>query len=104
MPFMDADYLFDHRVQVELPRLIEDVQKSVAVDNPDDDAEDPVDDERDPKKYWDSYHFDIPDSVDMVREILYRMPPRAGNRWFKVRFKSSISLPNFQVVNKLMLF
>lgn len=92
MPFMDANYLFDHRVQAALPQMMEDVQKSVAVDDPDDNAEDLPDGEQDPRKYWDYYRFDVPDSVDMVREILYQMPPHAGKRWFKTWFKSSVSL------------
>lgn len=91
MPFMDPNYLFDHRVQVALPGLIEDVQKVVAVDDPEEDAEDLLDDDQNPQKYWEYYHFGIADSVDVVREVLYRMPPQAGDRWFKVWFKNSVS-------------
>lgn len=70
------------------------------MDDPDVDAADPPDDERNPEKYWDYYRFDVPDSVDMVREVLYRMPPRAGSRWFKVWFKDSVS---FSVVYLIVL-
>lgn len=93
MPFMDADYLFDHRVQLVLPRLMEDVQKASL--NPDDlEAQDEapdLQDEDNPRVYWEYYRWKVPDAVAMVREVLYLMPPDAGKLWFKRWFKDAVS-------------
>ncbi|KAG9119884.1 hypothetical protein FRC07_004876 [Ceratobasidium sp. 392] len=90
MPFMDKDFLFDHRVKYALARVLSQV-KIASLDPEDDEAEDlpELADEDNPKKFWDVYRFNIPDAVEMVREIIYHMPPGAGKRWFKPGFRDS---------------
>ncbi|KAG8696682.1 hypothetical protein FRC08_007002 [Ceratobasidium sp. 394] len=90
MPFMEDDYLFDHRVHEVMDRLLAEVIKaSLDPADPEADKGEELADESNPKKFWDSWRFDVPDAVDMAREIIYRMPPGAGEWWFKGYFKSS---------------
>ncbi|KAG9079762.1 hypothetical protein FRC06_007497, partial [Ceratobasidium sp. 370] len=91
MPFMEDDYLFDHRMHKAIDHLLAEVVKA-SLDSSDPKAGEEGEelaDEDNPKKYWDSWHFEIPDAVEMAREIIYCMPPGAGEWWFKSYFKSS---------------
>ncbi|KAG8686998.1 hypothetical protein FRC08_012201 [Ceratobasidium sp. 394] len=91
MPFMDDDYLFDHRVHDALPRLIAEIKNaSHDPDDPEADADgEPLDDIINPKKWWDRWRMDVPDAIDMVRKILFHLPPGASKWWFKDWFKDS---------------
>ncbi|KAG9075391.1 hypothetical protein FS749_012947, partial [Ceratobasidium sp. UAMH 11750] len=90
-PFMDDDYLFDHRVHDALPCLITEIKKA-SHDPADPEAEadgKPLPDKMNPKKWWDFWRFDIPDTIDMAHEVLFHMPPDASKWWFKDWFKDS---------------
>lgn len=92
MPFMASDFLIGHRVLAALPDIINDVKKASNSDDPDDpDAENELEEDRNPKLYWLEYHFEAPNPVDIVREILFHMPPNAGKRWNKPWFQDSVS-------------
>ncbi|KAG9082430.1 hypothetical protein FRC07_014206, partial [Ceratobasidium sp. 392] len=89
MPFMDDDYLFDHRIRTVLPRLLSDVKKaSLEPDDPEaeEDGEE-LRDEHNPKLYWEWCRLRIPEPVKMTREIIYNLPPGVGKHWFKDWFK-----------------
>ncbi|KAG9098988.1 hypothetical protein FRC07_010568 [Ceratobasidium sp. 392] len=90
VPFMDDDYLFDHRVNRAHPRILDDVVKAAADPSDPEAAEDEeLADEDNPKKWWDVYRFVVPDAVDMAREIIYTMAPGLGKYWLRDWFQSS---------------
>ncbi|QRV85599.1 hypothetical protein RhiJN_13617 [Ceratobasidium sp. AG-Ba] len=86
-PWMEPDFLFDHRIQVALPRIMEDVRKASLDPNGPEAGDEALADNANPSLYWAVYRFHAPDAVDMVREILFHMPPHAGKWWFKSWFK-----------------
>ncbi|QRV90381.1 hypothetical protein RhiJN_18407 [Ceratobasidium sp. AG-Ba] len=86
-PWMEPDFLFDHRIQIALPRIMEDVRKASLDPNDPEAGDEVLADNANPSLYWAVYRFHPPDAVDMVREILFHMPPRAGRWWFKSWFK-----------------
>ncbi|KAG8690520.1 hypothetical protein FRC08_010502 [Ceratobasidium sp. 394] len=91
VPFMDDRYLFDHRVRHVMERILTDVEKA-SLDPADPELDEDnveMEDESNPRMYWDYWRLEIPDPVSMVREILYHMPPGSGKYWFKHWFQDS---------------
>ncbi|QRW13307.1 hypothetical protein RhiLY_12306 [Ceratobasidium sp. AG-Ba] len=74
-------------IQVALPRIMEDVRKASLDPNDPEAGDEALADNANPSLYWAVYRFHAPNAADMVREILFHMPPRAGKWWFKSWFK-----------------
>ncbi|KAG8710979.1 hypothetical protein FRC11_003924 [Ceratobasidium sp. 423] len=107
MPFMDSDFLTSHRVLTALPEIIKDLQKIAEIDDDQEqeDAEEALPADKDPRLYWGDYRFRVPKPVDMIREILFHMPADAGKHWtkpwFQKKFKEGLRRVRTEIVYEI---
>ncbi|QRV96206.1 hypothetical protein RhiJN_25818 [Ceratobasidium sp. AG-Ba] len=84
-PFFDTESLADQRVESHMDEILDQAQKAHESDND-------LDDEVNPSFAWDTPRFDIPDNIDMVRELIFNLPKSPGRHWMDEFFQDAINL------------
>lgn len=85
-PFLRVECLVGHQVQGQFEQILDEVKKASNTD-----GEPELEDAVNPALYWDSPRFDIPDPVDLAREIIYSLPKSPGQLWFEEWFQKKVS-------------
>ncbi|KAG8734945.1 hypothetical protein FRC10_011168 [Ceratobasidium sp. 414] len=84
-PFLKSEPLADHRIQARMGDILNEVQQAKESDNE-------LEDDDNPAIFWDSPHFDIPDPIDITRELIYNLPRSPGMHWLDEWFQDAFAL------------
>ncbi|QRV91942.1 hypothetical protein RhiJN_19960 [Ceratobasidium sp. AG-Ba] len=84
-PFLEVDALSDQKVQDNIGTILEEVRQAQESDNE-------LEDDVNPAKRFENPWFDIPDTLDIVREMLFSLPKSPGKRWLDDWFQEKVKL------------